>query len=101
MSKNRYEGLIVLNVKGKEDSAQKIIERIMEAAEERYPSLGMGEDCRYTADGMVGSALACDGWYVHAAFFRNDRGSATREQEPERMSSLSRRRGYRSGGPLG
>jgi small subunit ribosomal protein S6 len=28
MSKNRYEGLLVLNVKGKEDGAQKIIERI-------------------------------------------------------------------------
>ena len=26
--KHRYEGLLVLNVKGKEDSAQKIIERI-------------------------------------------------------------------------
>lgn len=28
MSKNRYEGLLVLNIKGKEDGAQKIIERI-------------------------------------------------------------------------
>ena len=28
MSKNRYEGLLVLNVKGKEDGAQKIIERL-------------------------------------------------------------------------
>jgi small subunit ribosomal protein S6 len=28
MSKHRYEGLLVLNVKGKEDSAQKIIDRL-------------------------------------------------------------------------
>ena len=28
MSKHRYEGLLVLNVKGKEDGAQKVIERI-------------------------------------------------------------------------
>ena len=28
MSKHRYEGLLVLNVKGKEDGAQKIIERL-------------------------------------------------------------------------
>ena len=28
MSKHRYEGLLVLNVKGKEDGAQKIIDRI-------------------------------------------------------------------------
>lgn len=28
MSKHRYEGLLILNVKGKEDGAQKIIERL-------------------------------------------------------------------------
>jgi small subunit ribosomal protein S6 len=28
MSKHRYEGLLVLNVKGKEDGAQKIIDRL-------------------------------------------------------------------------
>jgi small subunit ribosomal protein S6 len=28
MSKHRYEGLIVLNVRGKEDGAQKIIDRL-------------------------------------------------------------------------
>jgi small subunit ribosomal protein S6 len=28
MSKNRYEGLLILNIKGKEDGAQKIIDRI-------------------------------------------------------------------------
>ena len=28
MSKNRYEGLLILNLKGKEDNAQKIIERV-------------------------------------------------------------------------
>ncbi len=28
MSKNRYEGLLILNLKGKEDTAQKIIERV-------------------------------------------------------------------------
>ena len=28
MSKHRYEGLLALNVKGKEDGAQKIIERL-------------------------------------------------------------------------
>lgn len=78
---------------------QKIIERIMEAAEERYPSVGMGEDCRYTVQGLVGSALLCEGWYVHAAFFRNDRQSGRSDGGSERMSSMSRRRGYRSSGP--
>lgn len=74
---------------------QKILERIMTAEEKRFPSVGLGEDCRYTAQGLVGSALSVDEWYVHMAFFRRD---ASQESGPrERMSSMSRRRSYRSG----
>lgn len=76
---------------------QKIIERIMEGTEERYSSVGLGEDCRFTVQGMVGSALLCEEWYVHAAFFRSDRTSGTKQGEHEQMSSMSRRRSYRSG----
>lgn len=80
---------------------QKIMERVMAAVEERFPSVGLGEDCRYTAQGLVGSALLCEGWYVHAAFFRDDSRKTTQGgSELERMSSLSRRRGYRRYEPL-
>lgn len=73
----------------------KILERIIAAGEKRFPSVGLGEDCRYSAQGLVGSSLAVDDWYVHMAFFRSSatQSSGTREQMP----SMSRRRAYRSG----
>lgn len=72
----------------------KILEMIMTAEEKRFTSVGLGEDCRYTAQGLVGSALTVEEWYVHMAFFRN---SSSRSEEPrERMKSMSRRRAYRS-----
>ncbi len=79
---------------------RKILDVIMLAAEERFPSVGMGEDCRYTAEGLVGSALAVEDWCVHAAFFRAD----TRRQDSGRlrdyMSPMSQRRGYRTSDTL-
>ena len=77
-----------------EGKVRRIMERIMESAEERFPSVGLGEDCRYTAAGLVGSALAIDRWYLHTAFFRSER--SRRDSDHERMSSMNRRRGYRS-----
>jgi hypothetical protein len=72
-----------------------ILERIMTAEEKRFTSVGLGEDCRYTAKDLVGSALTVDDWYVHIAFFR---GNSTRVSEPrEQMTSMSRRRAYRTG----
>ena len=73
---------------------QKILERIVAAEEKRFPSVGLGNDCRFKVRGLVGSGLDVDDWHVHLAFFRvND----IREHRPnERMSSMSRRRAYRS-----
>ena len=73
---------------------QKILERMSEAEEKRFPSVGLGEDCRYTARGLLGSALVVAEWLVHLAFFR----SAERQQgtDPnDRMASLTRRRASR------
>ena len=76
------------------EKVRKVLEILMTAGEKRFPSAGLGEDCRYTATGLVGSALAVDEWYVHIAFFRN---SSSRSEEPrERMTSMSRRRSYRT-----
>ncbi|MEI6206744.1 MAG: DUF6569 family protein [Desulfuromonadales bacterium] len=74
---------------------KKILDIIMTAAEKRFASVGLGMDCRYSAEELVGSALAVDDWYVHMAFFR---GNSSQTCEPrERMSSMSRRKAYRSG----
>ena len=67
----------------------------MAAEEKRFPSVGLGMDCRYTAQGLVGSSLVVDDWYVHMAFFRV--GTNQSREPREHMSSMSRRRAYRSG----
>ena len=73
---------------------QKILERMKEAEERRFPSVGLGEDCRYTARGLLGSALRVEEWLVHLAFFRStDRQHDTDPQD--RMASLSRRQASR------
>lgn len=73
---------------------RKILERMMEADERRFPSVGRGEDCRYTAPGLLGSALLVEEWFVHLAFFRSS--ERQRSSGPEdRMASLSRRRASR------
>jgi hypothetical protein len=74
---------------------QKILERIKEGTEERFASVGLGEDCRYTIRGLVGSALLVDNWYLHGAFFRANRRDQTDSSSQERMSSMRQRRAYR------
>ena len=73
----------------------KILERIMEGSEERFKSVGLGDDCRYTIRGLVGSALLVDNWYLHAAFFRIKRRDQHSTHTSERMPSMHQRRSYR------
>ena len=73
---------------------QKILERMQEAEEQRFPSVGLGEDCRYRARGLLGSALLVEEWLVHLAFFRSS--ERQHDTDPtDRMASLSRRRASR------
>lgn len=48
----------------------KILNRIKDATEEQFPSVGIGEDCRYKARDLMGSALIVEESIVHLAFFR-------------------------------
>jgi len=73
---------------------RKILERMMESEERRFPSVGRGEDCRYTAQGLLGSALLVEEWFVHMAFFRSNEQSRGPGSE-DRMAPLSRRRASR------
>lgn len=73
----------------------KILERMMASEEQRFTSVGIGEDCRYTAYGLLGSGLLIEGWLVHLAFFRSaERQRGTKPEE--RMAPLSRRRASRT-----
>jgi len=68
----------------------KFLKKISTCSESRFPSVGEGDDYRYVAAGLVGTALVAEDRLVHLAFF------PTKYQETEeRMSSASRRRSYR------
>jgi hypothetical protein len=71
----------------------KILERIRGAVEESFPSVGMGNDRRYTARELMGAALVVDDWIVHLAFFRTDH-SEHAHGTTDRMASLSRRQAF-------
>lgn len=76
------------------DKVRKILERMMEAEERRFPSVGRGKDCRYTARGLHGSALLVEDWFVHLAFFRSS-GQVRSAGPEDGMAPLSRRRATR------
>lgn len=74
----------------------KILERMMASEEQRFPSVGIGEDCRYSAHGLLGSALQVEEWLVHLAFFRSAEQRQRSHNSEERMASLSQRRASRT-----
>lgn len=49
--------------------AKKLIESAFPATEQRYASVGHGNDYRYESKGLVGSALLYQDCVIHAAFF--------------------------------
>ena len=58
--------------------------------EKQFKSVGLGEDHRCKAPGIVGSALVHAQTVIHAAFFRVDE-----KEQTGHMSDMSRRRNYR------
>jgi hypothetical protein len=57
-----------------------------------HPGVGLGREVRFTAAGVVGSALAVDVKVVHAALFRAPPGEEKEAPPPARPSRRSRRR---------
>lgn len=72
------------------EKGKRFLAKIGLCVESRFRSAGEGDDFRYTAPGVVGSALVAREKLVHMAFFKT-----TVEKEHERMSTLSRRRNNR------
>ncbi len=71
--------------------AESFLEKVLQCAESRFDSVGYGQDFRYEGKRIVGSALVHDSAVVHMAFFQ-----VTEAEKAGRMSSVSRRRGYRT-----
>jgi hypothetical protein len=81
-------------VKGKESSrgkADAFLNKILQCKEHKFDSVGYGQDYRYEGKKIVGSALVHENTVIHMAFFQ-----VTETEKAGRMSSVSRRRAYRT-----
>lgn len=77
--------------------ARDFLARLGTAKAERFPGVGLGEDVRVEAPGIVGGALTADGRVIHLSAFRvagNAHGPEAARRP--RMARASRRRAYRS-----
>ena len=70
--------------------ARDFLKALEACRQSKHASVGLGQDHRFSGDGLVGSALVCDESVVHLAFFCLDDGGG-----PGRLSSFRQRRGFR------
>lgn len=75
---------------GKDAEVKTFIEEINGCRESRFASIGLGEDYRFEDKKSLGSALLFEDKVIHLAFFRSEENDSG-----DRMSGLSRRRGFR------
>ena len=73
------------------DKADEFLKKVLQCTEQRFDSVGYGQDYRYEGKKIVGSALVHENTVIHMAFFH-----ATEAEKAGRMSSSSRRRDYRT-----
>jgi hypothetical protein len=76
------------------DRGRAFMKRIILCTEDRFPSAGCGQDCRYRSPGLAGSALLHENEPLHAAWF----GLNATDQAPQRSMASWRRRRRNSGG---
>jgi hypothetical protein len=74
------------------DEAHAFLKKAAACDEKKYESIGLGWAYRYAGPEIVGSALAFNDSVVHMAFFGVD--EAERAEDPGRMASSRRRRGF-------
>lgn len=72
-----------------EEAGHAFLDVIASCTEQRFPSVGLGEDCRYQGSLVVGAILDVDTCVVHAAFFVVDPDE--RRSRSERMASYQHR----------
>jgi hypothetical protein len=77
---------------GKDAETKTFLKEITGCRESRFASIGLGEDYRYEDKKSLGSALLFEDKVIHLAFFRSEENDSG-----DRMSGLSRRRGFRGG----
>ena len=77
--------------------AAEFLKSMLATEEERFKSIGAGEDLRYSSSELVGSALLHDHHVAHLAFFRQT-GTSDSDQGPT-LRSFRTRRGFRQTSP--
>lgn len=78
--------------------ALSFLSRAIGCDERRFPSVGLGDDFRFTGDRIVGNVLVHDDTVVHAAFFHLDDATAAAEDDrpnTTRLAGFLRRRNLR------
>lgn len=81
-------------VKAKETpqgKADQFLKKILQCKEQKFDSVGYGQDYRYEGKKIVGSALVHENAMIHMAFFQ-----IMEAEKVGHMSSVSRRRAYRT-----
>lgn len=73
------------------DMADAFLKKIPQCKEQPFDSVGYGRDFRYEGKKIVGSALVHEDTVIHMAFFQ-----ITETEKAGHMSSVSRRRAYRT-----
>ena len=73
------------------EKADAFLGRISQCTEQKFESIGYGQDYRYEGRKIVGSALVHEEAVIHMAFFQ-----ITETEKAGRMSPVSRRRAYRT-----
>jgi len=73
------------------DKATSFLKNILKCDEQKYDSVGHGQDYRYEGKKIVGSALVHENTVIHMAFFQ-----ITEAEKVGHMSPTSRRRAYRT-----
>jgi len=78
----------------KEAAAKAVLVEAAQAAVERFPAIGEGEDLRLHGEGLAGGALAAKDRLIHLCVFRleSGNGATARGHRPTRLASASRRR---------
>lgn len=81
----------VISKEAPRDIADAFLKKIPQCKEQPFDSVGYGRDYRYEGKKIVGSALVHEGTVIHMAFFQ-----ITETEKAGHMSSVSRRRAYRT-----
>ena len=74
-----------------QNKADAFLKKILQCREQRFDSVGYGQDYRYEGKKIVGSALVHESTLIHMAFFQ-----IAETEKAGRMSSVSQRRAYRT-----